>query len=99
MDHTTAKLQSAAEELQRCFENLLHEDDLHQRASSMTTLQYQSLKEPFDGLVARRDSAILHWLQLSLSSANPGNRGFALFVCFFFSGVLRTSLLFFSLLI
>ena len=84
MDHTTAKLQSAAEELQRCFENLLHEDDLHQRASSMTTLQYESLKEPFDGLVARKDSAILHWLQLSFSSANPGNRGFALFVRFFF---------------
>ena len=98
MDHTTAKLQSAAEELQRCFENLLHEDDLHQRASSMTTLQYESLKEPFDGLVARKDSAILNWLQLSFSSANPGNRGFALFVRFF-SGVLRTSLLFFSLLI
>ena len=79
---------------------MLHEDDLHQRASSMTTFQYQSLKEPFDGLVVQRDSAILHWLQLSLSSANPGNRGFLLFVCLFvFSGVLRTSLLFFSLLI
>ena len=80
---------------------MLHEDDLHQRASSMSTLQYQSLKEPFDGLVARRDSAILHWLQLSLSSANPGNRGFVLYVCLFvfFGGVLRTSLLFFSLLI
>ena len=95
MDHTTAKLQSAAEELQRCFENLLHEDDLHQRASSMSTLQYQSLKEPFDGLVARKDSAIVHWLQLSLSSATPGNRGL---VCLFF-GVLRASLCFFSLLI
>ena len=75
MDHTTAKLQSAAEDLKRCFENLLHEDDLRQRASSsMTVMHYQSLKEPFDGFFGRKDSAILQWLNLSWNSANP-NQG------------------------
>ena len=75
MDHTTAKLQSAAEDLKRCFENVLHEDDLRQRASSsMTVIHYQSLKEPFDGFFGRKDSAILHWLNLSWNSANP-NQG------------------------
>ena len=75
MDHTTAKLQAAADDLKRCFENLLHEDDLRQRASSMTDALYQSLKEPFIGRVGPKESVMLHWLQLAWNSGNPNLGG------------------------
>ena len=75
MENISAKMESAAENLQKCFENLLHEDDLLQRAASMTSVQYNSLKEPFDGLLGRKDSAILHWLQLSWNSPSSNQGG------------------------
>ena len=72
MDHTTTKLEAAAQDLQKCLENILHEDDLHQRASSMTADHYQSLRQVFAGRVGHKESAMLHWLQLSMNSENPG---------------------------
>ena len=75
MDHTTTKLQSAAEDLKKCLENVLHEDHLRQHAPSMTDTHYQSLKEPFLGIFGRRDSAVLHWLQVSWNSVNPDQGG------------------------
>ena len=75
MDHTTAKLQNAAEDLKKCHENVLHEDDLHQRSFSMTDAHYQSLKLPLEGGIGPRDSAMLYWLQLSLNSSNPNPGG------------------------
>lgn len=71
MDHTTAQLQAAADDLKRCLENVLHEEDLHQRAPSMTAALYQSLREPFEGRVGPRDSVILQWLHLAWNSADP----------------------------
>lgn len=72
MDHTTTKLQAAAEDLKKCLENVLHEDDLHNRAPSMTSAHYESLKQVFAGRVGHKESAMLHWLQLSMNSENPG---------------------------
>lgn len=72
MDHTTSKLQAAAEDLKKCLENVLHEDDLNKRASSMTDAHYQSLKQIFAGGIGHKDSAMLHWLQLSMNLENPG---------------------------
>ena len=81
MDHTTAKLQTAADDLKKCHENVLHEDDLHERASSMTETQYQSLKDPLVGRAGPKDSAMLFWLKLSWNSADPNLGGNRLFVC------------------
>jgi len=72
MDHTTTKLQGAAEDLKKCLENVLHEDDLHSRARSMTAAHYQSLKQVLAGRVGNKESAMLHWLQLSMNSEMPG---------------------------
>lgn len=72
MDHTTTKLQAAAEDLKKCLENVLHEDDLQNRAPSMTSAHYESLKRVFAGRVGHKESAMLHWLQLSMNSENPG---------------------------
>ena len=72
MDHTTSKLQAAAQDLKKCLENVLHEDDLNKRASSMTNAHYQSLKQIFAGAIGHKDSAMLHWLQLSMNLGNPG---------------------------
>ena len=72
MDHTTTKLQGAAEDLKKCLENVLHEDDLHNRAPSMTAAHYQSLRQVFAGRVGHKESAMLHWLQLSMNSEIPG---------------------------
>ncbi|XP_068745969.1 NFX1-type zinc finger-containing protein 1-like isoform X4 [Montipora capricornis] len=68
MEHTTASLENAAEDLKRCHENVIHEDDIRRRAPSMTDTLYHSLKA--DLLQAdSRNSVMLHWLQLSW---NPG---------------------------
>lgn len=75
MDHTTTKLQSAAEDLKKCFESVLHEDALHNRAPSMTEAHYDSLKQVFLGRVGHKESAMLYWLQLSINSADPGQGG------------------------
>ena len=72
MDHTTAKLEAAANDLKRCLENVLHEDDLRQCAPSMTEALYNSLKERLEGRIGPRDSVMLHWLQLALNSTDPG---------------------------
>ena len=73
MDHTTTKLQAAAEDLKKCLENVLHEDDLQNRAPSMTDTHYQSLRQVLVGRVGvLKESAMLHWLQLSMNSAIPG---------------------------
>ena len=72
MDHTTSKLQAAAEDLKKCLENVLHEDDLNKRASSMTDAHYKSLKQIFAEGIGHKDSAMLHWLQLSMNLENPG---------------------------
>ena len=71
MDHTTTKLQAAAEDLKKCLENILHEDDLQNRAPSMTAAHHQSLRQVFAGRGGHKESAMLHWLQLSMNS-NPG---------------------------
>ena len=76
MDDITGKLQRAAEDLKSCFENVLHEDDLHERAKSMTEVQYESLKSL---VLGAKGSAILHWLQLSSNSGNPNLGGNNLF--------------------
>ncbi|KAJ7333525.1 NFX1-type zinc finger-containing protein 1 [Desmophyllum pertusum] len=70
MDHITTKLQGAAEDLKKCLENVLHEDDLNNRAPSMTADHYESLKQVLVGSVGHKENAILHWLQLSINSAN-----------------------------
>ena len=72
MDDITGKLQAAADDLKSCFENVLHEDDLHQRAKSMTETQYESLRSL---VLGGKGSAILHWLQLSWNSENPSLGG------------------------
>ena len=72
MDQTTSKLQGAADDLKKCLENVLHEDDLHKRAPSMTATHYQSLKQMFPGGVGHKESVMLHWLQLSMNLENPG---------------------------
>lgn len=73
MDHTTTKLQTAAQDLKKCLENILHEDDLQTRARSMTADHHHSLRQVFAGRVGHdKESAMLHWLQLSMNSENPG---------------------------
>ena len=74
MDHTTTKLQGAAEDLKKCYENVLHEDALHQRVPSMTGAHYDSLRQVFAGRGGHKESAMLYWLQLSLD-ADPGQGG------------------------
>ncbi|XP_068745964.1 NFX1-type zinc finger-containing protein 1-like [Montipora capricornis] len=71
VEHTTTNLENAAEDLKRCHENVIHEDDIHRRASSMTDALYYSLKA--DPLQAdSRNSVMLHWLQPAWNAVNPG---------------------------
>ena len=75
MDHTTTKLEAAAQDLKKCLENILHEDDLQTRARSMTADHYQSLKQMLAGRVGgHKESAMLHWLQLSMNSGQGNER-------------------------
>ena len=71
IDQSTAKLEGAAEDLKRCSENLIHEDDIRERAPSMTLTQYHSLKAgPFQGGSDPRNSVMLQWLKLALNSTS-----------------------------
>ena len=66
-------LETATQALQKCLENVLHEDELRYRAMSMTDAHYQSLRQPFvETTTLYRGSAMLQWLQLSVNSANQG---------------------------
>ena len=74
MEHTTANLENAAEDLKRCHENVIHEDDIHRRAPSMTDALYRSLKAvPIQA--DSRNSVMLHWLQLAWNAVNLGLGG------------------------
>ena len=76
MESTLKELETANQTLQQCQENVLHEDQLRYRAESMTSAQYESLKQPFvekDG--HDKESAIMHWLQLSVNAVNPSQGG------------------------
>ena len=66
------KLQAETQALQKCQENVLHEDELHHRAQSMTEAHYESLKQPFVEIEGHKWSAMLQWLQLFVNSANLG---------------------------
>ena len=68
-------LETATQGLQKCLENVLHEDELRYRAKSMTDAHYQSLKQPFVETLGHRWSALLQWLQLSANSANQASHG------------------------
>ena len=68
-------LETATQGLQKCLENVLHEDELRYRANSMTDALYQSLKQPFVETVGHRWSAMSQWLQLSTNSANQASYG------------------------
>ena len=74
MDHTTTKLQGAAEDLKKCYENVVHEDNLHQSVPSMTSAHYDSLRQVFAGRSGLKEIAMLYLLQLSLN-ADPGQGG------------------------
>ena len=65
-------LETATQALQKCLENVLHENELRYRATSMTDAHYESLRQPF---VETTGSAMLQWLQLSVDSANPVGQG------------------------
>lgn len=69
------KLETATQVLQKCLENVLHEDELRYRAKSMTYAHYESLKQPFVETGGNRWSAMLQWLQLSANSANQASHG------------------------
>ena len=66
------KLQTETQALQKCHENVLHEDELHHRAQSMTGAHYESLRQPFVEVAEYKWSAMLQWLQLFVTSANMG---------------------------
>lgn len=71
VDQSTSRLEGAAEDLKRCSENLIHEDDIHERANSMTLDQYKSLRAvAFQAGGDPRNSALLQWLQLPLNLAS-----------------------------
>lgn len=69
------KLETATQGLQKCLENVLHEDELRYRAQSMTDAHYKSLKQPFVETAGHRWSAMLQWLQLSANSVNQASHG------------------------
>lgn len=69
------KLETATQDLQKCLENVLHEDELRFRAKSMTDAHYESLKLQFVQTAGSRGSAMLHWLQLTANSANQASQG------------------------
>ena len=66
------KLNAETQALQKCHENVLHEDEMRYRAQSMTAAHYESLRQPFVEIAGRKWSAMLHWLQLFVNSANLG---------------------------
>ena len=66
------KLQAETQALQKCYENVLHEDELHHRVQSMTGAHYESLRQPFVEVAEYKWSAMLQWLQLFVTSANMG---------------------------
>jgi len=69
------KLETATQGLQKCLENVLHEDELRFRAKSMTDAHYESLKLQFVQTAGSRGSGMLHWLQLTVNSANQASQG------------------------
>lgn len=75
MEDAESTLQAAADGLKKCCKNVLHEDAIRYRARSMTEAHYHSLKQPFVGIVGQEHSAMLHWLNLSVNSANPSQGG------------------------
>ena len=70
------KLQAETQALQKCHENVLHEDELHHRAQSMTDAHYESLRQPSVEIAEPKQSAMLQWLQLFVTSANMGGNEF-----------------------
>ena len=72
---TKTTVESAACGLQRCHYNVLHENELRYRAQSMTPAHYESLTKPFAEKGGHIASAIMHWLQLTINSENPGQGG------------------------
>ena len=70
-----AKLETATQGLQKCLENVLHEDELRFRAKSMTDAHYESLKQSFVETAGHRWSAMFQWLQLSANSAGTSHAG------------------------
>ena len=76
MENTLGELEATKETLEQCQRNVLHEDQFRYRAYSMTDAQYKSLKQPFvDKDEHEEESAIMHWLQLSLNAVNPSQGG------------------------
>ena len=71
MELTQSKVNHASGRLQRCHEDVLHEDELRNHAQSMTAAHYESLKQPFVEIAKNNESCIVHWLQLSMDLANP----------------------------
>ena len=69
------KLETETQGLQKCLENILHEEELRYRTVSMTDSHYESLKQPFVETAGHRGSAMLQWLQLSVSAANQASQG------------------------
>lgn len=66
------KLDAETQALQKCHENVLHEDEMRYRAQSMTAAHYESLRHPFGEIAGHKWSAMLQWLQLFVNSANLG---------------------------
>lgn len=74
MEGILKELENENQTLDQCQENVLHEDQLRYRARSMTAAQYHSLKQPFiDKDRHEEESAIMHWLQLSVNPSQGGN--------------------------
>lgn len=76
MESSLRELETANETLGQCQRKILHEDQFRYRAMSMTDAQYKSLKQPFFHKDEHEEeSAIMHWLQLSLNATNPSQGG------------------------
>lgn len=74
MESTLRELETANETLGQCQRKVLHEDQFCYRA--MTDAQYKSLKQPFFHKDEHEEeSAIMHWLQLSLNAINASQGG------------------------
>ena len=75
MENTQRTVAFASNNLQRCHENVLDEDELRNHAPSMTVAHYESLKQPFVEIAGNKESCIIHWLQLSMNLENPNQGG------------------------
>jgi len=76
MESTLEELETVNETLGQCQRKVLDEDQIFYRAMCMTNAQYKSLKQPFvDKDEHEEESAIMHWLQLSLNAVNPSQGG------------------------